>query len=136
MAGSERITPALSPSLTNTPSLATKPKRILACIRCQQRKVKCPREFPCSNCVKANAQCIPAGTVTRQRRRRFPERELLERVRHYEGILRQHKIKFDSLHPESTISDQSSPSTQDHGSPENEKPDEPRTSYEPRYEYV
>ncbi|KAL9041218.1 MAG: hypothetical protein Q9214_004182 [Letrouitia sp. 1 TL-2023] len=34
----------------------------------------------------------------RQRRRRFPERELLERLRHYEGLLRQNNIKFEPLH--------------------------------------
>lgn len=41
-------------------------------------------------------QCIPASPI--QRRRRFPERELLERLRHYEGLLRQHNIKFNPLH--------------------------------------
>lgn len=63
---------------------------------CQQRKVKCDRKFPCANCARARVQCMPASPI--QRRRRFPERELLERLRHYEGLLRQHNIKFNPLH--------------------------------------
>lgn len=33
----------------------------------------------------------------RQRRRRFPERALLERLRNYEDLLRQHNIMFENL---------------------------------------
>ncbi len=78
---------------------AGKPQRVLACQACQQRKVKCDRRFPCANCVRSQAQCVPAGLVPRQRRRRFPERELLARIRHYESVLQQHKINFEPLHP-------------------------------------
>ena len=78
---------------------APRPQRASACVLCQQRKVKCDRQSPCENCVRARAQCVPASMVPRQRRRRFPERELLERLRRYEGLLRQHKINFEPLHP-------------------------------------
>jgi hypothetical protein len=80
------------------------------------------------------AQCVPASLTTRgRRRRRFPERELLERLRKYEDLLRQNNIKFEPLHkdpaggqkslntqggddsdneqPESVVADWSSPST-------------------------
>lgn len=40
---------------------------------------------------------MPA-TQPRQRKRRFPERELLERLRKYEAIMRQNNVKFDALH--------------------------------------
>ncbi|KAJ5976769.1 C6 zinc finger domain protein [Penicillium viridicatum] len=70
-------------------------RRVLACVLCQQRKIKCDRTFPCVNCVRAGEQCEQA---TRQRRRRFAERDLLARLRHYESLLRQHNIKFDPLH--------------------------------------
>ncbi|KAH8204415.1 hypothetical protein TruAng_001466 [Truncatella angustata] len=57
------------------------------------------RKFPCENCVKGNAQCIPAtATGPGQRRRRFPERELLDRLRYYEELLRQNNIQFEPLH--------------------------------------
>ncbi|PKX92297.1 transcription factor domain-containing protein [Aspergillus novofumigatus IBT 16806] len=46
----------------------------------------------------AKSQCVPA-TLT-PRRRRFQERVLLDRLRHYEGLLRQHNIYFEPLHPQ------------------------------------
>lgn len=41
----------------------------------------------------------PQALGPRQRRRRFPERELLDRVRHYETLLRKNKVEFEPLHP-------------------------------------
>lgn len=41
---------------------------------------------------------MPATLALRRRRRRFPERELLERLRKYEDLLRQNNVKFESLH--------------------------------------
>ena len=78
---------------------------------CQQRKVKCNRAFPCSNCVRSQAQCVPTSALApRQRRRRFPERELLDRLRRYESLLRQHKVSFEPLHRDpSSIEEESGP---------------------------
>lgn len=41
---------------------------------------------------------MPATLLPRQRRRRFPERELLDRLRRYEDLLRQNNISFEPLH--------------------------------------
>lgn len=79
-------------------------QRVLACVLCQQRKIKCDRRFPCANCVKGKAVCVPATQNTRQRRRRFPERDLLERIRHYESLLRQNNVAFEPLHKEAVTS--------------------------------
>ena len=85
-------------------SKSTKAQRILACLQCQQRKVKCDRRFPCASCMKSQSTCVPASTLaSRQRRRRFPERELLDRLRHYESLLRQNNISFEPLHLENSI---------------------------------
>ncbi|OQO03528.1 hypothetical protein B0A48_10192 [Cryoendolithus antarcticus] len=75
-------------------------KKILACVLCQQRKIKCDRATPsCGSCKRSGAQCVPVNTLgPRQRRRRFPERELLQRLRHYENLLKKHKIAFEPLH--------------------------------------
>lgn len=92
MSTREQTSPAVSSRATvNT-------QRVLACVLCQQRKVKCDRKFPCANCVRSGAKCVPAALASRQRRRRFPERELLERLRHYEDLLRQNNIEFEPLH--------------------------------------
>lgn len=82
-------------------SLPLKPQRVLACVLCQQRKVKCDRKFPCANCVKSQAQCVPATLTRRRKRRRFPERELLDRLRNYEELLRQNNISFNPIHSDS-----------------------------------
>ncbi|KAL5341427.1 hypothetical protein BJX70DRAFT_406017 [Aspergillus crustosus] len=78
--------------------------RVLSCVLCQQRKVRCDRTFPCANCIKSKTQCVPAHLIPRPRKRRFPERELLDRLRQYEGLLRQHEIRFDPLHQEQSKS--------------------------------
>ena len=91
------------PSTPDAPSPSSplsKPQRVLACVLCQQRKVKCDRKFPCKNCIKSQAQCVPAR---RRPRRRFPERALLERLRRYEDLLRQNKIPFEPLHKDSPM---------------------------------
>jgi hypothetical protein len=90
-----------SPISTNIPS-NSKPHKVLACVQCSRRKVKCDRHFPCENCTKAGVSCVPSSANPRQRRRRFAERELLERLRHYESLLRRHNIDFAALHPDSS----------------------------------
>lgn len=41
---------------------------------------------------------MPATLAPRQRRRQYPERELLERLRKYEDLLRQNNIKFEPFY--------------------------------------
>lgn len=72
-----------------------KPQRILACVLCQQRKVKCDRKFPCNHCTKAKVQCVPAQQMPR-RRRRPTEQELTDRLRQYEALLRKNNIAVDN----------------------------------------
>jgi len=86
--------------------MTSKPQRVLSCVLCQERKVKCDRSSPCGQCVKANVQCVPASLVQRQRKRRFPERELLQRLRHYENLLQVNNIEFEPLHVSAATEDQ------------------------------
>ncbi|KAJ5170103.1 uncharacterized protein N7500_002886 [Penicillium coprophilum] len=88
-----------TPASSSEQTVTTKPRRVLACVLCQHRKIKCDRTFPCVNCVRA---CVECQQSTRQRHRRFPEKELLARLRHYERLLHRHKIKFDPLHTPTT----------------------------------
>ncbi|KAF3000058.1 hypothetical protein E8E13_000709 [Curvularia kusanoi] len=73
-----------------------KPQRILACVLCQQRKVKCDRKFPCNHCVKAKVQCVPAQQMPR-RRRKPTEQDLMERLRQYEVLLKKNNIAVDPV---------------------------------------
>lgn len=81
---STEASPGASKAIENR-SVAIQSKRP-ACILCQQRKVKCDRQSPCSNCIKAQAECqLHSGQ--RKRKKRFAEAELLERLRRYESHL-------------------------------------------------
>ncbi|CAG5161001.1 uncharacterized protein ALTATR162_LOCUS5946 [Alternaria atra] len=100
-------TPELSADALSPLAATSKPQRVLSCLLCAQRKVKCDRKSPCSNCIKAGAQCISAATIPRQRRRRFPERELLDRLRHYEDLLKKNGISFQPLHASASPSTRS-----------------------------
>lgn len=90
-------TPAtgFSPEILSPSSQDLKPQRILACVLCQQRKVKCDRTFPCGNCTRSQVRCVQATLAPR--RRRFSERALLERLRRYEELLQQNNVVFQPL---------------------------------------
>ncbi|KAF3480959.1 fungal specific transcription factor domain-containing protein [Arthroderma uncinatum] len=59
-----------------------------ACVLCQQRKVRCDRQSPCSGCRKYEVNCIyRPPPPPRRRKRRSPEDVLLARLRKYEELL-------------------------------------------------
>ncbi|KAG5981011.1 hypothetical protein E4U55_003404 [Claviceps digitariae] len=64
-----------------------RPSRILACVLCQHRKIKCDRNSPCSNCIKANVTCVPS-TPAPARKRRRPNQDLQERLARCEELLK------------------------------------------------
>ncbi|KAI1264234.1 fungal-specific transcription factor domain-containing protein [Xylariaceae sp. FL1019] len=98
------------PSVANTPpgqdSTVVKVTRGHSCVLCQQRKVRCDKKKPCSNCVKANVDCrVVPPQPPRRRKKRIPERDLVERLRKYETLLSQNGIEFESLGPDIKITD-------------------------------
>jgi hypothetical protein len=75
-----------------TPKSSAKTQRVLACVLCHQRKVKCDRKFPCTNCIRSGAQCVQ-GTVARRRQRiSLPKKDLLNRLHSYEDLLRKYEV--------------------------------------------
>ncbi len=103
-------TSEMDPLASSSSSQPSKPQRVLACVRCQRRKIKCERRFPCAHCKKSGVQCVPAiFTPCVQRKRRFPERELLGRLRKYEDLLRQNNIQFEPLHKDVEPSESGAP---------------------------
>jgi hypothetical protein len=110
-------------STVDSPFSTTKPQRVLACVRCQQRKVKCDRKCPCSNCIRSQTQCEQPAPVLHRRKKRFPERELLDRIRSYEYLLSQNRIKFEPLHKDSTMQkNPQSPSREESHGPDDKHP--------------
>jgi hypothetical protein len=71
-----------------------------SCALCQQRKVRCDGQRPCSNCTKARANCV--GPPLSRPRRRKPEEQVLARLKRCEELLQKHGLKLDD--PESGIS--------------------------------
>lgn len=68
------------------------------CVLCQQRKVKCDRNEPCNNCTRARVECISPSTLPpKRRKKRFPEAELLARLRKYEDHLRGYGADIDAI---------------------------------------
>ncbi|SJX60900.1 uncharacterized protein SRS1_12128 [Sporisorium reilianum f. sp. reilianum] len=60
----------------------------LSCEECQKRKSKCDKQEPCSMCRQRGIVCTPAFLDPHKpRKKRFPERELLDRIRRYEDLL-------------------------------------------------
>ena len=60
---------------------ASSSNRILACIRCSEKRVKCDRLSPCTTCVKQNTVCQyrPRKTrVSRGTSRQTPKKDSVE----------------------------------------------------------
>ncbi|KAL2132125.1 hypothetical protein VTI74DRAFT_4160 [Chaetomium olivicolor] len=69
-----------------------------SCVLCQQRKVRCDKQKPCANCVKAQVECRVVPPQPPRRRKKKPhERELIERLRKYESLLSQHGVNFEPI---------------------------------------
>ncbi|ORY71978.1 fungal-specific transcription factor domain-containing protein [Pseudomassariella vexata] len=66
-----------------------KTPRVLACVLCQHRKIKCDRHTPCANCVKANVTCTPS-TPAPARKRRRPNQDLQQRLSRCEELLQEY----------------------------------------------
>ena len=71
--------------------------KLFACTVCKQRKVKCNRSDPCSNCVKAGVACKFVPPASSRRRKRKTTREGLHaRLSRYERILQSYGAKVDA----------------------------------------
>ncbi|KAJ6189976.1 fungal-specific transcription factor domain-containing protein [Penicillium mononematosum] len=69
------------------PSRAVKLKS-LSCVYCRQKKIRCNRHDPCSNCIKANAECtFPRPARNAQKKRHTQTSELTARMRRLEQAI-------------------------------------------------
>ncbi|KAI0450904.1 hypothetical protein F5B21DRAFT_489157 [Xylaria acuta] len=61
-----------------------------SCVLCRQRKVKCDRRQPCSNCLRAGANCVhPPGTGRAAKRpRQAVDAKVLDRLSQLETTIR------------------------------------------------
>ncbi|KAH8806099.1 putative fungal-specific transcription factor [Xylogone sp. PMI_703] len=67
-----------------------------SCLSCRQRKVKCDRRMPCSNCTKAGNQCNFIPPVRGKRRRMKPPKEGLHaKLKRYERLLKACGVQYE-----------------------------------------
>ncbi|MCJ1249200.1 hypothetical protein MMC30_006423 [Trapelia coarctata] len=67
-----------------------------SCILCKQRKVKCDRKDPCSNCNRARVECIfRAPAPPKRRKKKEPEVNLVARLKRYEELLKDYGAKVN-----------------------------------------
>ena len=75
-----------------------KVSRGTSCLLCQQRKVRCDRNKPCANCVKAKVECrVAPPQPPRRRKKRLQERDLIDRLKRYEALLTEHGVNFEPI---------------------------------------
>ncbi|KUI54831.1 hypothetical protein VP1G_02149 [Cytospora mali] len=81
-----------------SPEPSVKLTRGHSCVLCQQRKVRCDKQKPCANCIKAGVGCkVVAPQPPRRRKKKPQERELIDRLRKYEALLSQHGVDFEPI---------------------------------------
>lgn len=77
---------------------AIKLTRGTSCVLCQQRKVRCDKNKPCANCVKAKVECrVIPPQPPRRRKKRLQEKDLIDRLKKYETLLAEHGVKVDAI---------------------------------------
>ena len=68
-----------------------------SCVVCTQRKVRCDKEKPCNNCIKAGIACeVAPPPPPRRRKRKLDERELAKKLAKYEELMERNGIDFRS----------------------------------------
>ena len=69
-----------------------------SCVVCTQRKVRCDKNKPCKNCVKAGIKCeVAPPPPPRRRKRKLDEQELLRKLAKYEEFMEKKGVDFRSI---------------------------------------
>lgn len=81
-----------------TPSTQSDPLPLRSCTFCRQRKVKCDRQKPCSNCIRANNNCsYPAGRGRAAKKStQTLDARLVDRLQKLENIIKQLTSQVDA----------------------------------------
>ncbi|KAH8899425.1 hypothetical protein GQ53DRAFT_801968 [Thozetella sp. PMI_491] len=64
-------------------------RKLLSCVHCRQRKVKCSRVYPCNQCVRQQLECHFPSRKKNQKRQARRQDELLGRLARLEAIVGQ-----------------------------------------------
>ncbi|KAJ5259505.1 hypothetical protein N7478_012486 [Penicillium angulare] len=79
-----------------------------SCALCQQRKVRCDQQKPCTNCIRAHVECkIVPPQPARRKKRKLQEDDLVERLRRYEELMTRNGVDFCSIRDDKESRDES-----------------------------
>ncbi|KAI1824002.1 hypothetical protein F4861DRAFT_508042 [Xylaria intraflava] len=98
-------------------SKSTQPAHLRSCVLCRQRKVKCDRLQPCSNCLKVGADCVhpPGAGRAAKRPRQVVDGKILNRLAQLETTIKrlqqQSKGREADSHPAPGSTPQHAPPT-------------------------
>lgn len=69
-----------------------------SCVLCQQRKVRCDLQKPCTNCIRAQVECrVVPPQPPRRKKRKFYEEDLVDRLQKYEALMTRKGVDFSSI---------------------------------------
>ncbi|KAI3328966.1 hypothetical protein HD806DRAFT_519308 [Xylariaceae sp. AK1471] len=101
---------------TNSNSKSAQPTHLRSCVLCRQRKVKCDRRQPCSNCIRAEATCVhpPGAGRAAKRPRQVVDTKVLHRLSQLETTIRrlQQQTKGREADSDSHVASEASASPQ------------------------
>ncbi|KAI0873990.1 hypothetical protein GGS24DRAFT_461038 [Hypoxylon argillaceum] len=123
-------TPPLTSTLPSPPAVAAPPKT-RSCVVCRTRKVRCNKESPCSNCLRAGIPCVipSADRPPRWARRlervahnaaaeerlaqaaRPPTAQVMERLRNLESLVKDLSSQLEQAHAAANSSAGNSPAS-------------------------
>jgi hypothetical protein len=91
-------TTTLTPiSIDEEPTTPSTDLKSYSCLICRQRKIKCDRHNPCSNCVKARRQCSFIPPVRGKRpKTKAPREGLHAKLRRYEALLKSYGAQIEN----------------------------------------
>jgi len=100
--GSRRLRVELSVDATPLPAMDSiaSGSAAISHVLCRQRKIKCDKQQPYSNCARAQKECVystPAPPRRRKGRVKLSEEQLLRRLRQYEVLLKSYGMKIEDL---------------------------------------
>ncbi|KAI8632124.1 hypothetical protein F5Y19DRAFT_423436 [Xylariaceae sp. FL1651] len=100
----DRAAPA-DKNVTSTRSSPAQPTHLRSCVLCRQRKVKCDRRQPCSNCTRAGTTCVhPPGAgraAKRPRQNQAIDAKILDRLSQLEATIRRLQQETKELEADS-----------------------------------
>ncbi|KAJ5730744.1 uncharacterized protein N7483_005252 [Penicillium malachiteum] len=74
-----------------------------SCVLCQQRKVRCDQQKPCTNCIRAQVECkVVPPQPGRRKRRKIQEEDLTDRLKRYEALMTRNGVDFKTVDSDAT----------------------------------